>query len=152
MVFNNIVVAYDGSDHAVDAVMKARDFALADPEVRIHVVFVTTHPNAQLPASFNNSSFDPEQYLLSVEDVMDLYNRTIAEESEKVKAGLGVAIEGVEDQVTIDVIPGYTPADDIIEFAKEIEADLIVMGFRGVIGSVSYAVLRESTIPILVIK
>ena len=154
MVFNNIVVAYDGSDHAVDAVMKARDFALADPEVRIHVVFVTTHPNAQLPASFNNSSFDPEQYLLSVEDVMDLYNRTIAEESEKVKAGLGVAIEGVEDQVTIDVIPGYTPADDIIEF----EADLIVMGsrglgaIRGVIGSVSYAVLRESTIPILVIK
>ena len=125
MVFNNIVVAYDGSDHAVDAVMKARDFALADPEVRIHVVFVTTHPNAQLPASFNNSSFDPEQYLLSVEDVMDLYNRTIAEESEKV---------------------------------KEIEADLIVMGsrglgaIRGVIGSVSYAVLRESTIPILVIK
>ena len=104
MVFNNIVVAYDGSDHAVDAVMKARDFALADPEVRIHVVFVTTHPNAQLPASFNNSSFDPEQYLLSVEDVMDLYNRTIAEESEKVKAGLGVAIEGVEDQVTIDVL------------------------------------------------
>ena len=82
MVFNNIVVAYDGSDHAVDAVMKARDFALADPEVRVHVVFVTTHPNAQLPASFNNSSFDPEQYLLSVEDVMDLYNRTIAEESE----------------------------------------------------------------------
>ena len=158
MVFNNIVVAYDGSDHAVDAVMKARDFALADPEVRIHVVFVTTHPNAQLPASFNNSSFDPEQYLLSVEDVMDLYNRTIAEESEKVKAGLGVAIEGVEDQVTIDVIPGYTQADDIIEFAKEIEADLIVMGsrglgaIRGVIGSVSYAVLRESTIPILVIK
>ena len=59
-----------------------------------------------------------------------LYNRTIAEESEKVKAGLGVAIEGVEDQVTIDVIPGYTPADDIIEFAKEIEADLIVMGAR----------------------
>ena len=150
MVFNNIVVAYDGSDHAVDAVMKARDFALADPEVRIHVVFVTTHPNAQLPASFNNSSFDPEQYLLSVEDVMDLYNRT--------KAGLGVAIEGVEDQVSIDVIPGYTPADDIIEFAKEVEADLIVMGsrglgaIRGVIGSVSYAVLRESTIPILVIK
>ena len=162
MVFNNIVVAYDGSDHAVDAVMKARDFALADPEVRIHVVFVTTHPNAQLPASFNNSSFDPEQYLLSVEDVMDLYNRTIAEESEKVKAGLGVAIEGVEDQVTIDVIPGYTPADDIgktlAEEAEVFKADLIVMGsrglgaIRGVIGSVSYAVLRESTIPILVIK
>ena len=71
---------------------------------------------------------------------------------------MGVAIEGVEDQVSIDVIPGYTPADDIIEFAKEVEADLIVMGsrglgaIRGVIGSVSYAVLRESTIPILVIK
>lgn len=158
MVFNNIVVAYDGSDHAIDAVMKARDFALADPEVKVHVVFVTTHPNAQLPASFNNSSFDPEQYLLSVEDVMDLYNRTIAEEAEKVKAGLGVALDGIEDQVQIDVIPGYTPADDIIEFAGEVGADLIVMGsrglgaIRGVIGSVSYAVLRESTVPILVIK
>ena len=40
------------------------------------------------------------------------------------KAGLGVAIEGVEDQVTIDVIPGYTPADDIIEFAKEMKLSL----------------------------
>ena len=158
MVFKNVVVAYDGSDHALAAVTKAAELVKDDAGAKLHLVFVTTHPNAQLPANFNSASFDPQQYLLSVEDVMDLYNRTIAEESEKVKAGLGVAIEGVEDQVTIDVIPGYTPADDIIEFAKEIEADLIVMGsrglgaIRGVIGSVSYAVLRESTIPILVIK
>jgi nucleotide-binding universal stress UspA family protein len=158
MVFNNIVVAYDGSDQSLEAIRKARDFALADPEVRIHVVFVTTHPNAQLPANFNNSSFDPEQYLLSIEDVMDLYNRTIAEESEKVKAGIGVAIEGIDEQVSIDVVPGYTPADDIIDFAGKINADLIVMGsrglgaIRGVIGSVSYAVLRESTVPVLVVK
>ena len=158
MVFNNIVVAYDGSDHAVDAVMKARDFALADPEVRIHVVFVTTHPNAQLPASFNNSSFDPEQYLLSVEDIMNLYNKTIEEETEKVREGIGSVLDDLGDRAAIEVIPGYTPAADILSYAEKVDADLIVMGsrglgaIRGVLGSVSYAVLREAPMPVLVIK
>lgn len=158
MVFDNIVVAYDGSEQSLAAVKKAGEITALDPGIKLHVVFVTTHPNAQLPANFNSASFDPQQYLLSVEDIMDLYNKTIAEETEMVAKGIGNALDAIKDQTTIEVIPGYTPAADLLAYSGKVNADLIVMGsrglgaIRGVLGSVSYAVLRESEIPVLVIK
>lgn len=158
MVFDNIVVAYDGSEQSLAAVKKAGEITALDPGIKLHVVFVTTHPNAQLPANFNSASFDPQQYLLSVEDIMDLYNKTIAEETEMVAKGIGNALDAVKDQTAIEVIPGYTPAADLLAYSGKVNADLIVMGsrglgaIRGVLGSVSYAVLRESEIPVLVIK
>lgn len=158
MVFKNVVVAYDGSDQALEAVKKAGEIVAADADAKLHLVFVTTHPNAQLPANFNSASFDPQQYLLSVEDIMDLYNKTIEEETEKVKEGIGSVLDSLGEKATIEVIPGYTPAADILGYAEKEGADLIVMGsrglgaIRGVLGSVSYAVLRESPIPVLVVK
>ena len=153
MVFENVVVAYDGSDQALAAVKKAAEIVGGEEDAKLHVVFVTTHPNAQLPANFNSASF-----LLSVEDIMALYNKTIAEETEKVKEGIGDALDSLGDKATIEVIPGYTPAADILGYAEKVKADLIVMGsrglgaIRGVLGSVSYAVLREAPMPVLVIK
>ena len=145
-------------EQALQAVKKAHEIAQLNPEIKVHVVYITTHPNAQLPANFNSASFDPQQYLLSVDDIMDLYNKTINEETEKVQKGIGDTFADMESQVSIDVVPGYTPAADLLGFAKKIDADLIVMGsrglgaIRGVLGSVSYAVLRESEIPVLVVK
>lgn len=158
MAFKNVVVAYDGSEQALAAVKKAGEVVADVEDSKVHVVFVTTHPNAQLPANFNTASFDPQQYLLSVDDIMDLYNKTIEEETAKVKEGLEGALDYLGDQASIEVVPGYTPAADILAYAEKIGADLIVMGsrglgaIRGVLGSVSYAVLRESPIPVLVIK
>lgn len=158
MSFKNVVVAYDGSDQALAAVKKAAEIVQESADAKLHLVFVTTHPNAQLPANFNSASFDPQQYLLSVEDIMALYNKTIDEESAKVKEGIGGALDALGERAVIEVIPGYTPAADILAYAEKIEADLIVMGsrglgaIRGVLGSVSYAVLREAPMPVLVIK
>lgn len=158
MSFKNVVVAYDGSDQALAAVKKAAEIVQESEGAKLHLVFVTTHPNAQLPANFNSASFDPQQYLLSVEDIMALYNKTIDEESAKVKEGIGGALDALGERAVIEVIPGYTPAADILAYAEKIEADLIVMGsrglgaIRGVLGSVSYAVLREAPMPVLVIK
>ena len=158
MVFKNVVVASDGSDHALAAVKKAAELVKDDAGAKLHLVFVTTHPNAQLPANFNSASFDPQQYLLSVEDIMNLYNKTIEEETEKVREGIGSVLDDLGDRAAIEVIPGYTPAADILSYAEKVDADLIVMGsrglgaIRGVLGSVSYAVLREAPMPVLVIK
>ncbi len=158
MVFENIVVAYDGSEQSLQAVKKAGELAEFYPDTQLHVVYVTTHPNAQLPANFNANSTDTRQYLLSKEDILDLFNKTIADETKKVQQGIEGYLVGIDSQVTIEVIPGYTPAADLLAFAKKINADLIVMGsrglgaIRGVLGSVSYAVLRESSIPVLVVK
>lgn len=158
MAFKNVVVAFDGSDQALAAVKKAAEIVSEIQDSKLHVVFVTTHPNAQLPANFNTASFDPQQYLLSVDDIMDLYNKTIEEETSKVKEGLNGAIDSLGDRAEVAVVPGYTPAADIMAYAEKVDADLIVMGsrglgaIRGVLGSVSYAVLRESPIPVLVNK
>jgi nucleotide-binding universal stress UspA family protein len=158
MVFKNIIVAYDGSNQALAAVKKAAQMTEADSEVRLHVVYVTTHPNAQLPANFNSAAFDPQQYLLSSEDIKALYDKTIADETAEVEKGIGDALDNVKDQSTIDIVPGYAPASDLLAHANKIDADLLVMGsrglgaIRGVLGSVSYAVLRESDIPVLVVK
>ena len=102
MVFENVVVAYDGSDQALAAVKKAAEIVGGEEAAKLHVVFVTTHPNAQLPANFNSASFDPQQYLLSVEDIMALYNKTIDEETEKVKEGIGDALDSLGDKATIE--------------------------------------------------
>jgi|GEM_PF-108486 len=140
------------------AVTKAAELVKDDADAKLHLVFVTTHPNAQLPANFNSASFDPQQYLLSVEDIMNLYNKTIEEETEKVREGIGSVLDDLGDRAAIEVIPGYTPAADILSYAEKVDADLIVMGsrglgaIRGVLGSVSYAVLREAPMPVLVIK
>lgn len=158
MAFKNVVVAYDGSDQALAAVKKAGEVVSESEGAKLHLVFVTTHPNAQLPANFNSASFDPQQYLLSVDDIMALYNKTIEEETAKVREGIGSVLDSLGDRAAIEVIPGYTPAADILSYAEKEEADLIVMGsrglgaIRGVLGSVSYAVLRESPIPVLVVK
>ena len=158
MVFNNVVVAYDGSEQALQAVRKAHEIAQLNEGIKVHIVYITTHPNAQLPANFNSASFDPQQYLLSVEDIMNLYNKTIEEETEKVREGIGSVLDSLGDRAAIEVIPGYTPAADILSYAEKVDADLIVMGsrglgaIRGVLGSVSYAVLREAPMPVLVIK
>ena len=149
MVFKNVVVAYDGSDHALAAVTKAAELVKDDAGAKLHLVFVTTHPNAQLPANFNSASFDPQ---------LNLYNKTIEEETEKVREGIGSVLDDLGDRAAIEVIPGYTPAADILSYAEKVDADLIVMGsrglgaIRGVLGSVSYAVLREAPMPVLVIK
>ena len=88
----------------------------------------------------------------------ELMGNYLKENNVKVKDGIGDTFAGIEDQVSIDVVPGYTPAADILAHAKKVNADLIVMGsrglgaIRGVLGSVSYAVLRESPIPVLVVK
>ena len=89
---------------------------------------------------------------------MNLYNKTIEEETEKVREGIGSVLDDLGDRAAIEVIPGYAPAADILSYAEKVDADLIVMGsrglgaIRGVLGSVSYAVLREAPMPVLVIK
>lgn len=50
MLFNNIIVAYDGSENALVAARKAREIAEMDPSIKVHITYVTTHPNAQLPS------------------------------------------------------------------------------------------------------
>lgn len=158
MVFGNIVVAFDGSSHAKAAVKKAVDISQLEPESQITVVVISSNHNAQLAESLNMSGFDPEQFQLSTEDILAIHDKAIEEETAKLDKAVASIIAPVKDRVALKIVPGNNPSVQIVETARKLGADVIVMGsrglgaVRGMLGSVSFAVLRESEIPVLVVK
>ena len=74
------------------------------------------------------------------------------------KHAIGGLLDGMPNDVDIAAVNAPSPVDGINDFAKEHGCDLIVMGsrglgvLRGMLGSVSYGVLRSAEIPVLVAK
>lgn len=77
----------------------------------------------------------------------------------------GAAIESVEESLSGSDVPVRTallrgrPYEEILEYAAEVEVDLIVMGTEGrsgldrfMIGSVTERVLRTSDVPVLAVR
>ena len=67
-------------------------------------------------------------------------------------------IEDIADIVTIDVVAGTAPAEALARYADKNGCDLIVMGrrglgaIRGMLGSVSFGLLRSTDVPVLTVK
>ena len=141
---NTIVVGYDGSENARSAVEAAAD--LVAPEGVVHVVTAYRIPTAndverlwrELPEEFR-AGFDPLAGPASDRD-----------EAVSVLEQRGVRCEGH--------LRDGDPAGAILDFADEVDADLIVVGSRGlgratrfVRGSVSSKVAGHATTSFLVI-
>ena len=158
MVFVNIVVAFDGSSHAKAAVKKAVEISQLEENSKITIILISSNHNAQLAESLNMSGFDPEQFQLSTEDIIAIHDKAIAEETDKLDRAVSSLVAPVRDKVSLQIVPGNNPSVQIVETARKLGADVIVMGsrglgaVRGMLGSVSFAVLRESEIPVLVVK
>ena len=79
------------------------------------------------------------------------YDRVNREELEAIAADMVNPTE-------VKVLKGTSPADLIVNCAKEEGCDLIIMGSRGqggvkgFLGSVSYAVTKESPVTVLIAK
>ena len=73
-------------------------------------------------------------------------------------AAAGMDTVMVDDATEVKVLKGTSPADLIVNCAKEEGCDLIIMGSRGqggvkgFLGSVSYAVTKESPMTVLIAK
>ncbi|ANY72944.1 universal stress protein [Paenibacillus ihbetae] len=144
MLFTNILLAYDGSKAANKALGRAVELTKANPDAKLHVVHAYDFPRffvgeglAPIPASLNK-------------DVYDIAVQTTEEIKERIEHS------GVNGQV--NMIQG-APAEVILEYAKQNDIDLIVIGSRGlggirefVLGSVSHNVVQHATIPVLVVK
>ncbi len=139
-MIKEIVLAYDGSEHAKHAVEMTKEIARQfDATVRIVYAF---HPLSRVRG-------DPE-----LEQAMQ---RAVAEGNatvEPIAAELRAA--GLEPHVEILEGP---PADAILRVAQVRGANLIAMGSRGLgsakallLGSVSNKVLQEAECPVLIVK
>ena len=149
MSFTNILVPYDGSDHAKEALREAMKMVEGNTDASIHVAEIS---------SFNQTGFGMGVSLVSKEDFADAVQERTEESDKKLEADVADIVKDFKGNLTVEVIYGIYTVETIIETAQRYECDLICMGsrglgaIRGMLGSVSFGVLRNSDIPVLVCK
>ena len=156
MSFTNILVPYDGSDHAKEALREA--MKMVNTDASIHVAEISAPPQDLVFSSFNQTGFGMGVSLVSKEDFADAVQERTEESDKKLEADVADIVKDFKGNLTVEVIYGIYTVETIIETAQRYECDLICMGsrglgaIRGMLGSVSFGVLRNSDIPVLVCK
>lgn len=135
-----ILAPIDGSQNSLEALKSAKDMA---EKFGAELVII----NVQKPASFDSP------------DAVDEDMSVLEERAKKI---LDKGLEVVKDtsvKVRSEMVCCGDPADQIIYFADQEDADLIMMGSHGLsgvkrflIGSVSNKVLQHSSKPVMIIK
>lgn len=137
MLYDTILVPYDGSDGANRAVEHAFDLA-QQYDATVHGLFIVDTRSYGEPA---RSSVE-----LIVDEVEDEGHRLLDRVADRAEAQ-GVRFESR--------LRHGVPHDEITAHADEVDADIVVMGFQGhtndsSIGSVVERVVRDGGRPVLV--
>ncbi len=148
MGYGKILVAYDGSEPAKRALADALELIDSGVAGDAIVLSVTDPANAEDPAFA--AAARAAGVLLS-------FAGDAEAALESLKSQLAGRLEGYEGVVDLRVAFGR-PQDAIVRIAKEESCGLIVMGSRGLgaikgmLGSVSSAVLHAADVPMLITK
>ncbi|MCI9129529.1 MAG: universal stress protein [Eggerthellaceae bacterium] len=133
-----LLVAYDGSEPSKKALRIAEDIASLDPSIQIVLVHVMR--------------------LFSSGAAAAGIDTVIMDESASITQELAQIADSIPNPVEVRILKGSSPADLIINAAKDEGADMIIMGSRGVggvkgyLGSVSYGVVKDSPITVMIAK
>ncbi len=138
-MYENILLPYDGSDGATDALHHAGELAhWADATVQVLYVADTARDSVTVIQG-------------DTVDVLAREGEDIVDEAAQTLETLGVSHD-------TDVVQGH-PAPTIARYADQFDQDLIVMPTHGreglsryVIGSVSEKVVRLSSVPVLTVR
>ena len=135
----NIVIATDGSDASQLAIREGLEIA---KEAGAAVTVVT----ARQPISFLGAPYDQRELSRQLAHARAALDRAKAE------------AEAIGIEAPYEIREG-DPADEILRIAADRQADLVVLGSRGLgairgalLGSVSKAVVNGSDRPVLVVK
>lgn len=147
-MFKNIVVATDGSKHSENASSIGLEIAKLTSG-KVTTLYIADSGRYIVPVDVSYNIAD---------DVIKSVKRSVLDEGE-------AALRRVEEKALEAGVPVESklvegnPADDIIKTAGELGADLIVMGSIGktgiekfLLGSVAEKVVRNSKIPVLVVR
>ncbi len=137
-MYKHIMVAVDGSDNALRAVSQVAELVKLIDDVKVDVLSVIAID------VYSDMIYDP----------IEAHGEA---QRELLEPALGILREaGIEPEI---VLLHGRPADEIIRYASEGGADLLVIGSRGLnalqefaIGSVSHKVIKHSKCPTLVVK
>ena len=145
-----ILIATDGSRQSLDAAQYLRTFASPGSVQQITVVAVV-RPFALVPfATDFGEDYVPDEK----EGLMPSFQQAAKAATEHVAA----EVRDLATQIDTQVLVG-SPAEEIVRAAEELDADLIVLGSRGLgvvrsvlLGSVSQGVLNHARSPVLVYR
>ena len=147
-MYSQVVILLDGSELAEDVLPHVLE-VIRGRKSRVHLLSVAPLTRGISPTvadvrSTTTSAQDEGRY---VERELEGYLRTVASKLEPVGA-----------EVRINVRFGR-PADEILTFVGDVEADLIAMSTHGrsglsrlTFGSVTDKVLRTTNVPVLVVR
>ncbi len=140
-MFGKIVLAVDGSDHAVHAARVAGDLARSMQAESVRVLVV----------------FPPIPFFLGEPNMQAAIDSRMNESNSVLKSALQ-ALGEIPGEIHTEVIEG-SPAEVIINVATVRQADLIVMGSRGLgtlggllLGSNSQKVVSHGPCPVLITR
>jgi len=143
-----ILLATDGSDSSLHAARMAGELSTALKDVQVIVLYVAHVPRAYYAVDEFGNKVTPEVPM----DVM--IRRTGEPILRKTISALGLP----EEQVVTEVQVGE-PAEEIVDYARLEQVDMIVMGSRGLspikeilLGSVSDKVLHTAPCPVLIVR
>ena len=140
-MFERILLAVDGSEHALRAARMAADLARAMNSERLRIVV----------------AFDPVPAYLGEPNLQHAIDSRLLE-AQKILHAAVEAVGDVPAEIHTELIEG-NPAEAIIDVATTRESSIIVMGSRGmgrlaglVLGSTSQKVVSHSPCPVLIVR
>ena len=142
MAVDKMLVAFDESEGSKKALKTASELAAANPNAHIDLVYVVPIPmlNSDQMASFQS--------------ILDLM---ISDGEDLLAAAANDMGDDVSARTDSLLLPGTTPASEILRLADQRDYDMIVIGNRGLsglkeyTGSVSHKVLAGAKVPVLVV-
>lgn len=160
IMFKEIMVPFDGSEHARRALEVAKGMVLENPEATLYLVSVTASTVAQSVTGTDGGQqiAGVPMFLAEKEEYKHLVDSVLDQQRQALSAQAGDTLANLGDRVVVDVAVAPSAADGIVDYAQKNGCDLIVMGrrglgaLRGMLGSVSYGVLHSADVPVMTVK
>lgn len=139
-MYNQILVAVDGSDHANTAVTRAVDLA-SQYGATLHALYVI-----ETRTAYDNAIIDPEER-----------REALRAEGERELAAVRQRAEDAGVTVETRIEEG-APPEEILVYIDEHDIDVVCMGGRGqsdfktvLLGSATETVIHEGSVPVVVV-
>ncbi len=157
MAYRKILVPYDGSSHAREALNEA--FQIVDGRDDAQVVILNVITTSDVAPTYGgDSTFWSSADLMDYETYNTYMDKAIEGAKEALQKDVAAELERLGGRGSVDVTSCSSTARGIADYAKEHNCDLIIMGRRGLgllrsmLGSVSYGVLSAAEVPVLTVK
>lgn len=155
MLYDHILVPFDGSASAQAALAEAVRFAKEDPGLTLHVMQIV---DAEKRVIDKLELQGRARGGLSSDELGALYDKVLQEAEAKLHQQVDGQLASLMNPVQVDLLEETVPGTQIVAFAEEHGCDLIIMGsrglgaLRGMLGSVSSHVLRNAPVPVMIVK